>query len=542
VPEDFEEKPSEGLNIPYYLGVVRRRHLQFLIPLFVGWTLVWAASWVLPPRYRSTTLILVEQPTMPKDYVTPNINDDLQERMQSISQQILSRTRLLHIIDQFNLYASDHGERLPDDKVESMRKDIGDIELVRDTRTNQITSFNVGYSSRDPRLAQQVTSELTNLFINENLEVRQQQSEGTTQFLEEQLESARKSLAEQEDRIRQFKGTHVGEMPGQLASNLQILSGLQSQLQNEQDALNAAKQQHVYLQTLTDQYRTLQGTAKAADGTTTPVGLPALNQELDRLKAQLADLRSHYTDRHPDVRKVKEQITETEKMRDQLLASLKAKDTNKAADDSPNESAVASTVADPSQTSMSLQIQGQLGSNQVEITNREHAIVSLKAKIDDYQGRLNQEPIREQQLADLTRGYDQSKANYDDLLKKKNESQMATSMELLQQGERFRVIDPPSLPQKPEFPNRLKFCGIGLGVGIALGVVFAGAFEMLDHRVYDEQDLKKLLPVPVLAEIPEIASDADEKRARRRLWLGWATAAVVICTILAGSAFSYLRG
>lgn len=539
MPDDLEEKPSEGFNLDYYLGVVRRRHLQFLLPLFVGWVMVWAASWVLPPRYQSSTLILVEQPTMPKDYVTPNVNDDLQERMQSITQQILSRTRLLHIIDQFNLYGSDHGDRLSDDKVERMRKDI-DIELVRDAR-NQITAFNVSFTSGNPRLAQQVTSELTNLFINENLEVRQQQSEGTTQFLGDQLESARKSLAEQEDRVRQFKGQHVGEMPGQLASNLQILSGLQSQMQNEQDALNAARQQHVYLQTLVDQYRALQGSAKSADGTIAPVGLPALDQELQKEKAQLADLRSHYTDRHPDVRKLKGQVAETEKIRDQLLASLKAKSADGAAENADTASPIAPS-GDPTQASVSLQIQGQLRSNQVEITNREHDIASLKTKIDDYQARLNQEPIREQQLADLTRGYEQSKANYDDLLKKKNESQMATSMELLQQGERFRVVDAPSFPEKPTFPNRLKFCGIGLGVGIALGVFVAGAFEMLDHRVYNEQELKTLLPVAVLAEIPEVASPVDETRSRKRLWLGWATAALVFCVILAGSAFSYLRG
>jgi polysaccharide biosynthesis transport protein len=542
MPDDLEEKPSQGFNLDHYLGVVRRRHLQFSIPLFVGWVLVWAASWVLPPRYQSSTLILVEQPTMPKDYVTPNVNDDLQERMQSITQQILSRTRLLHIIDQFNLYGGEHAERSPDEKVERMRKDI-DIELVRDAR-NQITAFNVSYSSGSAHVAQQVTSELTNLFINENLESRQQQSEGTTQFLEDQLENARKSLAEQEDRIRQFKGQHVGEMPGQLASNLQILSGLQSQLQNDQDALNAAKQQHVYLQTLVDQYRALQGSSKAADGTPALVGLPALDRELEKEKSQLADLHSHYTDRHPDVRKLKEQVAETEKMRDQMLASLKAnayKSTDSAANSSETSPSISQNT-DPTQASMSLQIQGQLRSNQVEITNREHDIASLKTKIDDYQARLNQEPIREQQLADLTRGYDQSKANYDDLLKKKNESQMATSMELLQQGERFRIIDPPSFPQKPQFPNRLKFCGIGLGVGLAFGVFVAGAFEMLDRRIHDEQEMKALLPVAVLAEIPEVTSSIDEKSMRRRLWLGWATGALVLCAILAGTAVSYLRG
>lgn len=534
--DELEEQNSEGLDVQKYLGIARRRHLHFLIPLFFGWLVVWVASWVLPPRYKSGTLILVEQPTMPKDYVTPNINDDLQERLQSITQQILSRTRLLHIIDQFDLYSLPHAERTPDDKVDRMRKDI-DIELVRDTR-NQITAFNVYYSSPDPHLAQQVTSELTNLFINENLEVRQQQSEDTTRFLESQLDTARKSLSEQEEKIREFQAQHVGEMPAQLQSNLQILSGLQSQLQNEEDALNAAKQQHVYLQTLADQYRTLQAPAKSADGTA--VGLPAIDQELEKEKEQLADLSSHYTDRHPDVRKLKDQIVKTEAMRDQLLAGMKQQASHPKSD--TDTDTLANANLDPAQASMLLQVESQLRSNQVEVTNREHAVAALKSKIDDYQARLNQEPIREQQLADLTRGYDQSKANYDDLLKKKNESAMATSMELLQQGERFHIVDPPSFPQRPEFPNRLKFCGIGLGFGLALGVVVAAAFEMMDGRMHNEVELKKLLPPAIIAEIPGIVSLSDQQQAKKRLYVGWATGGLVFALIIAGSAFSYLRG
>jgi len=534
--DDIEEK-SESFDLQRYLGVVRRRHLHFLIPLFLGWALVWGSSWFLTPVYRSGTLILVEQPTMPKDYVTPNVNDDLQDRLRSITQQILSRTRLLHIIDQLNLYSEPHTHLSPDEKVERMRKQI-QIELVHDTE-GRVSSFNVYYSAHDPHVAQQVTGELTNLFINENLEVRQQQSEDTTQFLESQLETARKALADQEEKIREFKGQHVGELPTQVGSNLQILAGLQSQLQTEEDALNTAKQQRVYLETLVNQYRSLQGTPKSAGGTAT-AGLPAINEQLDKLRAQLADLKSHYTDRHPDVRKLEQQIAETEKTRDGIIADLKAKKSAPADPEDPATTQDASAVTDAS--SPMVQLQGQLHSNRVEIANRERAITDLKAKVVDYQARLNQEPVREQQLSDLTRGYEQSKANYDGLLKKKNESAMATSMELLQQGERFRTIDPASLPAKPDFPNRLKFCGIGLGIGLALGVLVAGAFEVMDDRVYDEKELQKLLPITVISEIPTLEVTADVQRERKRLWLGWATAAFVSATILVGSAFSYLRG
>src|SRR5258708_22909374 len=122
--DDLEEKNPEGLDFHHYVGVVRRRHIHFLIPLFLAWAAVWGISWVLPPRYQSSTLILVEQPTMPKDYVTPNVNDDLQDRLQSITQQILSRTRLLHIIEQVNPYGGERNRRSPDEQVHRMRKDI----------------------------------------------------------------------------------------------------------------------------------------------------------------------------------------------------------------------------------------------------------------------------------------------------------------------------------------------------------------------------------------------------------------------------------
>ena len=535
--DELEEKPGEGLNLQQYVDVIRRRHMYFLIPFFIGWLVVWSASWVLPSRYKSGTLILVEQPSMPKDYVTPNVTDDLQARLASITQQILSRTRLLHIIDDLNLYADKRGRSNPDELVERMRKDIGEIELVRDAR-NQITSFNIFYSARDPHVAQQVTGELSNLFISENLERRQQKSEDTTKFLEQQLETARQNLAEQEEKVRVYKDQHLGELPTQLASNLQILTGLQSQLQNEEDGLNADRQQNAYLQSMVAQSRSLQRTTKSTDGT--PVGIAALDQQLEKLKAQLADLLSHYTDRHPDVRKVKDEIARVEKMRDGALADLKTS----AATTSASANAPASTPddLDSRDGAETIQLQGQLKANQIDITSKEHTIADLKAKINEYQGRLNQEPVREQQFADLNRGYEQSKANYDELLKKKTSSQMATSMELLQQGEHFQMIDPPSLPLKPDFPNRLKFCGIGLGIGIALGGALAGGTEFLDDRLYNEKALKDLLPVTVISEIPPITSPQEERKQEKQVWVGWATAGIVFATILAGSAISYLRG
>ncbi len=319
MPEELEDQSTQQFDIGRYLEVLRRCHILFLTLVLVVWAAVWASSWFLPARYKSSTLILVEAPTMPKDYVRPNVTDNLQDRLQSISQQILSRTRLLLIIDKLHLYQNAPHVLTPDAKVERMRKDI-DIELVRDPG-NVITAFKVSYFAPDPHVAQQATSELTALFIAENLKVREQQSKNTTEFIGDQLENARTTLANQEAKVRAFQAAHVGELPSQQASNLQILSGLQSQLQNEQDALNAARQQSVYHQSLIEQYRTLQGPRQTVTGV--PGGLPAIDQRLDTLRSKLADLSTRYTDSHPEVKEVKAEIAKTEKVKEQLILSLK---------------------------------------------------------------------------------------------------------------------------------------------------------------------------------------------------------------------------
>ena len=522
--EDVEEKPMESLDLEQYCALVHRRRWHILIPLFLGWLVVCGASWVLPSVYKSGTLILVEQPTMPKDYVVPNVSD-IQDRLQSITQQILSRTRLLHIIDELNLYARERNRLTSDELVERMRKDIS-IELVRDDRSHELTAFNVYYSSHDPRVAQQVTRELTGLFISENLAVRQQESEETTKFLENQLEETRKTLADQEEKVREFKYRHSGELPAQLGTNVQILSGLQSQLQNQEHALDAAKQQSAYLQSVLGEYETRRGSGNDATSPESPLG---------KLKAQLADLRSLYTDQHPDVRKLKEQIAKNEEMQKRVTAEEVDSGGVKIGAD-------AGLMSGANAASPLVQLKGQLRANQAAIRNGNLAIASLQARINQYQSRLDQEPVVEQQFTDLSRGYDQSKANYDDLLKKKNQSAMATNLELRQQGEHFRTIDPPSLPVKPDFPNRLKFCALGLGVGLALAGLVAGGAELLDDRLHSGKTLKGLLPVAVLAEVPVIANPVEQEAEKKSITMAWATTGLVFTSILGGFAISYLQG
>ncbi len=529
--EEELQESHEPLDFAQIKGIVRRRRWQFLLPFFCGWALVWGASWLIPSTYRSGTLILVEQPSVPEKYVVSNIDSDIQHQLDSITQQILSRTRLLRIIDSLGLYAQDGKHKNPDDLVETMRKDI-EIELsTGDDR--KLSAFNIYYQSRDPKMAQMATAELANLFITENLEQRQERSENTTKFLEDQLDQARAKLAAQEAKLRVFKDQHLGELPTQTQSNLQILTGLQNQVQANQDSLNRAKQQNTYLESLINQYRAMDRGSKPGEGV--PAGLAEIDKELDQLKAQLADLTSHYTDKHPDVRKTREQIARVEKTRERIVADMNSGANN------PKPEPAASAPLDPKNAPL-LELESQLKANRLEIANREAEIKDEQSKISQYQARLNMAPVMEQQFADITRDYDQSKTDYEALLAKKNQSEMSTDLEKTQQGEHFRMLDPPNLPLRPYKPNRLQLCGAGIAVGLVLGGGFAFGKEKLSGKIYSEREIKKLAPFEVIAEIPPIESIEEQSSHRRGAWMAGAAAVAIVGFILLGSAVTYLYG
>jgi polysaccharide biosynthesis transport protein len=530
----MEEELQESNGLPDLTeikGIVRRRRWQFLVFFFCGWALVWGASWLIPSTYRSGTLILVEQPSVPEKYVASNI-DSGQQQLDSITQQILSRTRLLRIIDSLGLYAEERKHKSPDDLVEKMSKDI-EIVLSRGDDM-KLSAFNIYYVSRDPKMAQQATAELANLFITENLEQRQKRSENTTNFLEDQLEQARVNLAQQEAKVREFKDQHLGELPSQMQSNLQILAGLQNQLQANENSLNRAKQQDTYLESLINQYHAIGQGSKPGE-TGGPAGLAAIDKELDQLKAQLADLTSRYTDKHPDVRKTKEQIARTEQIRERIVADMNSRANN------PTPGPAAPTALDQ-QSGPTLELESQLKANRLEIANREAEIKDEQSKINQYQARLNMAPVMEQQFADITRDYDQSKTDYESLLAKKNQSAMSTDLEKTQQGERFRMLDPPNLPVRPYKPNRLLLCGAGLAFGLVLGGGVAFGQEKLSGKIYSEREIRKLLPFDVIAEIPPIESLEEQSFNRRGAWIAGAAAVVIVGFILSGLAVTYLYG
>ncbi len=531
VPRSWEE----------YLAVLLRRRRWILLPLFLCWAAVWGISWLLPTSYQSEALILVEQQKVPDQYVVPNVTMNLQDRLQSLRQQVFSRTRLQATIDRFQLYRPhDVLSSLlkSGDPIDQMRNDIK-IELVDSPgHPGQFAAFKIHYSAGSPQLAQQVNIELTSLFVDENAKAQTQLSENTTAFLASQLADARAKMEEQEAKVAAFKAKHVGDLPGQLESNVQILVGLQAQLQNAQRALDAAKQQGIYLQSLLQEYQSAQ--ASLGGGDSTVISTEALDKELMDLRLRLEDLHSRYTDDHPDVIALKDSIAKSEKLKRQIKGEM-ASNQGAGKVTSPVDLAAVGGVQRGSPTAM-MQVQSQLKANQLEIQNYQQHEKELESQTSAYQARLNMTPETEQELTDISRGYEESKSNYNSLLQKQMQSQLATSLEQQQQGEQFRIIDPPSLPAKPSAPNHFWISLGGLILGAAVGLGLAAFLELTDVRVRQETDLEGLIPAGVLVAIPRLSAPKEEQARLTTRWIELGTAVVMMILIAVGNLYAFYKG
>ena len=524
--DNVAEKPTPGLDL--YWRILKRRRWWILIPFVLGWAAVLGASWVLPPKYKSEALILVEQQRVPETYVQSNVTLDIGARMAGLTEQIMSRTRLMTIADKFNLYPSERAKQDPEKIVEALRKDISiDLQKSTGSRNQELTAFKLSYVSSNPQLAQQVTNELSSLFIDTSMKHSADESQQTTEFLKRQLEVARKDLDDQETKLKEFKSQNLGELPEQLQGNVQILSGLQGRLQGANDTLNRAEQQRVYLESLMSQYKGNQQTA----GTDMPVTPAAMDQRLELLHQQLADLQAKYTEKHPDVIRVKGEIAAAE--------ALKKRAETQAL--SPNKRPL--TAAEIQARGPMMQIESQLKAIDLEIANDKAEIANIKSQIGQYQARLNLTPMREQQLAAIIRGHDQSQKNYDELLKKFQNSELATSLQNQQQGEQFKLIDPAGVPQRPYFPDRSKMALMGLVAGLAFGLLVAGVVELSDLHVYTESQVKDIVGATMMiVGVPSLWTPSEIQMQKRSALMQTAAAVALILVVSTVTAFTFIRG
>jgi polysaccharide chain length determinant protein (PEP-CTERM system associated) len=494
---------NRELTVDDYLAMLRRRLKVILIPALLAPLAGFLVSFAFPPKYTSKSLVLVEEQKVPEGYVKPVVTEDLSQRIASMEQQVLSRNRLAPMIDRFGL--AKKGKSV-DDVVDEIQQNISiqpvlpDITAARRKRPGQesnMPGFYVSYTSDNAREAQQVCSELTSMLLAENLKARTQVAQSTTEFLTRQLDEAKKNLNDQDSKMAAFKRQYMGQLPGDADNNLKILMGLNSQLDANTQTLNRAQQDRSYTESLLAQQL---AAWKSTQNATNP---QTLEQQLAALQSQLITLEARYTADHPDVVKTKNDIAEVKrKLNEMSAAAAQTTDTN--------------TEKEGVESPEIRQLRVQIHQYDAAIAQANREQKRLQNQIGLFQGRVALSPAVEEQYKALNRDYDTAQKFYDDLLAKKSQSEMQTDMELRQQGEQMRLLNPADLPDTPSFPNRIMFAGGGLGAGLVLGLGLALWLELRDKSIRTEQDVIAVLDLPMLVSVPWIGAETPDNDGQGR--------------------------
>ena len=485
-----------------YFAILKRRWWIVLLPLLILPLVSYFFSYTIPPQYQSQTLVLVEGQKVPEGYVKPVLAEDLDSQLSSMKEQILSRSRLQPILEEYNLFSGSHTDM--DDRIEMMRKNI-EIKPIHSEidRSNGLPGFFISFKASDPHVAQAVCSEITSLFTNENLKRRAQSAEGTTDFLKGQLDNAKRSLDEQDAKLAQFQQKYMGKLPGEEGSNSNMLSSLNTQLEAATQDINRREQDRAYLQTLLAQATNAPISVPGSPAILSSASNPALDAEqtdLQTLQGQEADLLLHYTADYPDVIAVRRKI-----------ADLRRKIAQQAS--APAAVHVPGTPSAVRENPAVQQLRAQLRSADLGIEEKRKEQAMVQGNIRTYQERLQSSPAVEQQYKLLTRDHDTAQAFYNDLQGKIETAGMSTDLEKRQEGEHFQVMDAANLPDAPFSPKRAVFAMSGAGFGLALGLIISGLLEYRDTTLRTERDVWAFTNLPTLGVIP--ISDTPDIRARR---------------------------
>lgn len=466
-----------------YLEIAFRRKWLLIIPLILSVSVAAVLAKVLPKSYRSSTLILVEPQKVPEAYVKAAVTGSIEDRLSTIRQQVLSRSLLQRVIEEFHLSPkTDLQHVLEKLHLSSTNENGMTTESVVDVMRSRITietvagknidAFTIDYVGDDPTSTMNVTNKLASFFIEENLRIREQLVEGTSDFLDNELKTLKAKLEVQEQNISNYKQRFMGSLPSQLDANLRTLDRLQLQLQTLTEAIREA-----------DDRKTTMNQLLAVGGDTTqgvPLQDPRLVQ-LQTLKKRLTTLQAEYTDTYPDVAITKQEIVRLE---------TELRSGNTVTPDASGNIQQAAASLDPA---------AQLESEIIRLKDQQQRVLK---QITEYQKRVEETPKREEELANLTRDYDITQKSYDTLLSKAGDARVSENLEKRQKGEQFRIIDPANYPQTPFKPNLFKLLAMGLVIGAGLGCALALLLENTDTSIRKADELEEALGLPVLSVIP----------------------------------------
>ena len=513
--------PKDTINLQYIKGAFFRRFWYIVLPFFVL-SMATVLHCIKAPRvYKAQTLILAEPQRMPREYITSTVTIELADQLRTITQQINSRTRLEKIINQYDLYSDIRASRTMADAVETFRKNI-EINVSHLGGRSGSGSFQITYMNVDPVKTRDVTNVIADLFIEDNLKLRQAQATSTTRFLDHELEKMKEVLRQKEEQVREFKEKYMGLLPEQMENNYRILTQLQQQLDSTNITIQHTENRKLLVQTQ------LSGLETVQEASSREVGLLQLGHaadqtptSLDELRQQLRSLKSRYSDKHPDVARLKDTIAKLEK--EQEARTL----------DNDLESSDVAPRASEAQQLMVTQREGLL--SQLELIDNEIGTLVRRKKeiagqIVRYQQRIEEGPKIELLFVDLRRDYSQASANYQSLLQRKSQAQLAENLEKTQQAEQLSVLDPANLPQRPFKPNSRKILALGFMIALACGLGLAYVREYLDQTFRSSKELESVVQLPVLVSVPVVST---KREVRWNLFKkAWAVGALVLMALV----------
>ncbi|HZT33594.1 MAG TPA: GNVR domain-containing protein [Bryobacteraceae bacterium] len=532
-----------------------RRYRSWIIgPMFAGLVIAVVVAFLWPDTYVSSATLRITPQQVPERLVPSNINTQIAQRLTAMQQEILSRTSLSELIQRpsMDLYKKERLRTPMEDVVENMRKDIRitilDVPTAQAPGQGRIvaSAFQISFAYPDRYKAQAVVRELVTKFTEQNVQVQRNQAKLTTNFLADELKAAKADLDQKDAEITAFKQQNAGRLPEQMQSNMQTLNSLQMQLASVNEMLNRNAQEKMMLETQVQNLKSQENFVKAgADQnagaqTVKNERLIQVNRNILDTETALAAARQVYKEDYPDVRTLKARLDTLKRERDSLEKQQEAQNAKAADGPSTMNPQVAKSLEDIKANLAN--VQAQIQAKNLDIQERTKQQTKLNEAISAFQARIEAGPVNEQRYAALMRDYQIAKQNYDDLAKKKDESETATNLEERKAGENLEVLDPASLPEQPSEPNRLLIAGVGIGSGLLFGLFMAGFKEMKDTSLKNLKDVRAYTNLPVLSSIPLLENALLVRRKRRLFWLAWSSAVIVGTIAMSGSMYYYYFG
>jgi succinoglycan biosynthesis transport protein ExoP len=503
-PDSYEPQPSR-FNPERLLEIWhRRKWLALLVSAAVlGCTVGMALG--LPDLYRASAKVLIDHQDVSETYVRPSVTSELEARIQRIHQQITSRSRLGDLIDSLKLYPELAGRVPPEVVVDRMRKDIQlDLQGVETGGRNAPIAFTVSYSGRDPKTTADVANRLASFYVEANTQSREQQAARTAEFLGQQVSNIQSELDKQEKQTTEFVRRFNGQLPQQIEVNMSALSRLSGLLQlNAEYRLRVAERRERLEKELADE--------SLAAGLRSDASID--EEQLTTLKQQLAALRGKYSDRYPEVIRLKSEIAQLEA---QVAASPRV---------GSGRAASRAAQSDP-------EVAARFAALDAEMKQLDQEEASLRRQIASYEARVSATPARQREIEQISRGRDVTRTQYETLVKQYEDARIAASLEQGKNGQEFRILDAAIPPTAPAAPNRLLLMLMGLGAALAAGFVAIVVAERLDTTFHSSDDLRDEFDLPVLATIPSTGSN-EPRAAQRAFAAGAALAGVAL--LAAGS-------